>query len=62
MSTSYVQLLFTLEPVQPASEILMAELAQIGFESFVELEHGLEGIRFQTDCGRQSLRCTRRFS
>ncbi len=49
MSNSYVQLLFTLEPVEPASEILMAELAQIGFESFVELEHGLEAYIPQTD-------------
>lgn len=55
MSTSYVQLLFTLEPVQPASEILMAELAQIGFESFVELEHGLEAYIPQTDFKEESL-------
>ena len=55
MSTSYVQLLFTLEPVQPASEILVAELAQIGFESFVELEHGLEAYIPQTDFKEESL-------
>ena len=55
MSTSYVQLLFTLEPVEPASEILMAELAQIGFESFVELEHGLEAYIPQTDFLEESL-------
>lgn len=55
MSTSYVQLLFTLEPVEPASEILMAELAQIGFESFVELEHGLEAYIPQTDFKEESL-------
>ena len=55
MSTSYVQLLFTLEPVQPASEILMAELAQIGFESFVELEQGLEAYIPQTDFKEESL-------
>ena len=42
MSIPYIQLLFTLKPVQPASEILMAELAQVGFESFVELDDGLE--------------------
>ena len=55
MSTTYVQLLFTLEPVQPTSEILMAELAQIGFESFVELEHGLEAYIPQTDFKEESL-------
>lgn len=42
MTIPYIQLLFTLKPVQPASEILMAELAQVGFESFVELDDGLE--------------------
>ena len=52
---SYIQVLFTLEPVQPTSEILMAELAQIGFESFVELEHGLEAYIPQTDFKEESL-------
>mgnify|MGYP001159356554 CR=1 FL=1 len=42
MSTTYIQILFTLEPVQPTNEILTAELAQIGFESFVEIPKGLE--------------------
>jgi len=42
MSTTYVQILFILEPVQPTNEILTAELAQIGFESFVETTKGLE--------------------
>lgn len=42
MSTPYVQLIFTLEPVQPTTEILTAELAQIGFESFVDTESGME--------------------
>jgi ribosomal protein L11 methyltransferase len=42
MSTTYIQILFTLEPVQPTNEILTAELAQIGFESFVEITKGLE--------------------
>ena len=55
MSTSYIQILFTLEPVQPASEILMAKLAQIGFESFVELEQGLEAYIPQTDFKEESL-------
>tara|TARA_B100000767_G_C19775457_1_gene542298 strand:+ start:3686 stop:4522 length:837 start_codon:yes stop_codon:yes gene_type:complete len=42
MSTPYIQFLFTLKPVQPAREILVAELAHVGFESFVELDDGLE--------------------
>jgi ribosomal protein L11 methyltransferase len=42
MSTTYIQIVFTLEPVQPTNEILIAELAQIGFESFVEIPKGLE--------------------
>ena len=42
MSKPYIQILFKLKPLQPASEILMAEMAEVGFESFVELDDGLE--------------------
>ena len=52
---SYIQVLFTLKPVEPGIEILMAELAQIGFESFVELEYGLEAYIPQTDFKEESL-------
>tara|TARA_B100000767_G_scaffold273917_1_gene305422 strand:+ start:4977 stop:5813 length:837 start_codon:yes stop_codon:yes gene_type:complete len=49
MSTTYIQILFTLSPVQPTTEILTAKLAQIGFESFVELDNGLEAYISQKD-------------
>ena len=42
MSKPYIQILFKLKPLQPACEILIAELAEVGFESFVELDDGLE--------------------
>ena len=37
----YLEFEFTLNPLQPASDILVAELSEIGFESFVESEYGL---------------------
>lgn len=41
MSQVYIEYSFTIEPLKPGSEILMAELAEVGFESFVETEEGL---------------------
>lgn len=40
MSNTYIGYHFTIEPLQPASDILMAELGELGFESFVETETG----------------------
>jgi len=37
----YIEVSFEIEPVQPASEILVAELSELGFESFVEKDSGL---------------------
>jgi ribosomal protein L11 methyltransferase len=37
----YLGYSFKVEPIQPAVEILIAELGQAGFESFVETEDGL---------------------
>lgn len=37
----YLEFKFVVEPVQPASEILIAELGLAGFESFVENEDGV---------------------
>ncbi len=39
--TVYIAYSFQVEPLQPASEILMAELGYAGFESFVETETGI---------------------
>ncbi|MEZ4859249.1 MAG: 50S ribosomal protein L11 methyltransferase [Flavobacteriaceae bacterium] len=41
MSAIYIEYNFTVEPLQPASEILIAELGYAGFESFVETENGI---------------------
>lgn len=38
---NYLEFKFFIEPPQPASEILMAELGMAGFESFVENEDGI---------------------
>tara|TARA_R110002074_G_scaffold59183_1_gene144206 strand:- start:38900 stop:39043 length:144 start_codon:yes stop_codon:yes gene_type:complete len=34
----YIEYRFTVEPKEPASDILIAELGEAGFESFVEEE------------------------
>ncbi|UGU15516.1 50S ribosomal protein L11 methyltransferase [Sinomicrobium kalidii] len=41
MDTSYIACHFKVEPSQPGTEILIAELGDIGFESFVENEEGV---------------------
>ncbi|QLG46207.1 50S ribosomal protein L11 methyltransferase [Costertonia aggregata] len=39
--TVYKEYDFKIQPLQPASDILIAELGEAGFESFVEEEHGI---------------------
>ena len=39
---NYTEVNFTISPIQPATEILIAELGELGFESFVEEETGLK--------------------
>ena len=41
MSAIYIEYTFTVDPLQPASEILIAELGYAGFESFIETEDGV---------------------
>lgn len=41
MSTTYIGYTFKVQPLQPAVEILIAELGFAGFESFVENEEGV---------------------
>ena len=41
MSTLYIAYTFKIEPIQPAAEILIAELGYAGFESFVETDNGV---------------------
>ncbi|WP_299900814.1 50S ribosomal protein L11 methyltransferase [uncultured Aquimarina sp.] len=40
----YIGYYFTIQPLQPATEILIAELGYAGFESFVETENGVEAF------------------
>jgi len=39
---TYIEISFQIEPVQPTSEILIAQLSGIGFESFIEEDDGLK--------------------
>lgn len=41
MNIVYIEYQFTITPLQPASEILIAQLGYAGFESFVETETGI---------------------
>ncbi len=41
MTPIYLEYTFTVTPVQPGSDILIAQLGQIGFESFIENENGI---------------------
>lgn len=39
---TYIEFDFKLKPLQPVSDILLAELGELGFDSFVETEEGLK--------------------
>ena len=41
MDNIYIEYNFTVNPKEPAIEILIAELGSVGFESFVENENGV---------------------
>lgn len=41
MPKNYLEFKFSIEPLQPASEILIAELSNAGFDSFLENEEGV---------------------
>ncbi len=42
MSQIYIEYHFTITPLQPASEILIAQLGELNFESFTETDTGLK--------------------
>ncbi|MFD1314119.1 50S ribosomal protein L11 methyltransferase [Namhaeicola litoreus] len=46
---NYIGYYFNIEPLQPAAEILIAELGEVGFESFVENENGVDAFIQQED-------------
>ncbi len=41
MSNEYIGYHFSIEPKEPGTEILLAELGELDFESFIEIENGL---------------------
>jgi ribosomal protein L11 methyltransferase len=41
MDNIYIEYVFEITPKEPATEILIAELGEVGFESFVENENGV---------------------
>ena len=41
MDNIYIEYNFTVTPKEPATEILIAELGNVGFESFIETENGV---------------------
>lgn len=43
-NTKYIGYYFKASPLQPATEILIAELGYVGFESFVETENGVNAF------------------
>lgn len=53
---NYIEIDFTIEPLQPASEILIAELSQLGFESFVEEDDGLKAYIQKNDFQEDSIK------
>jgi ribosomal protein L11 methyltransferase len=49
MSLNYIGYAFSVSPKEPATEILIAQLASIGFESFVENENGVSAYIKERD-------------
>jgi ribosomal protein L11 methyltransferase len=48
-NTIYIEYIFKINPLQPASDILIAELGEAGFESFVEETDGVLAYIQKTD-------------
>lgn len=53
---NYIELSFKISPLQPASEILVSELSELGFESFVEEEDGLLAYIIEKDFVESSIK------
>lgn len=49
MPNNYIEYHFKINPLQPASEILIAQLGEVGFESFVENEDGVSAYIQKSD-------------
>ena len=55
MDNIYIEYNFTFSPKEPTSEILIAELGSVGFESFVETENGVTAYIQKTDWNAEIL-------
>ncbi len=55
MDNVYLAYTFTITPKEPATEILIAELGSVGFESFVENENGVIAYIQQVDWNEHML-------
>ena len=55
MDNIYIEYNFTCSPKEPATEILVAELGNVGFESFVENESGVTAYIQKTDWNAEIL-------
>ena len=55
MDNIYIEYNFTFSPKEPISEILIAELGSVGFESFVETENGVTAYIQKTDWNAEIL-------
>lgn len=55
MDNIYIEYNFTFSPKEPISEILIAELGNVGFESFVETENGVTAYIQKTDWSAEML-------
>lgn len=55
MDNIYISYTFKVSPKAPATEILIAELGEVGFESFVENEEGVEAFIQKTEWNAQVL-------
>lgn len=54
-NTIYIEYNFKVSPLQPATDILIAELGEVGFESFVETEEGVLAYVQKQEWSEQSL-------
>ncbi|MDP2069897.1 MAG: 50S ribosomal protein L11 methyltransferase [Lutibacter sp.] len=55
MDNIYISYTFKVSPKEPATEILIAELGEVGFESFVENDEGVEAFIQKNDWNAQVL-------
>ncbi len=55
MDSKYIGYTFAVTPKEPATEILIAQLGNVGFESFVETETGIIGYIQEKDWNRNIL-------